>query len=305
MADVFPGATLVQTDGFYARTTPDPSLAVSCIHITASLRSAQSEVTGRQQANGGVTATFFVDPDGTPWQQLGEPTRMGPWTNGVLNRPDLTNPRMAAIVRDGVNPNLRCLVTIENVGIEPGNPITAAQEATAAKIIAHYHPKIGLPINRETVVGHYQFDSVNRPNCPSTNKAVIDRIVALAAGGTDDMNLKGTPVNPVQNRKTTLKAGGAFVVDPTAAPYDVITSYQPGQLFIPNYLVKGNSILGTDQWYGGFEPFQRAGQPTAFGYLSVGLCNPLAPIEAGGDTAAAYNAGLGAAKQAVEAVPPK
>ncbi|HEX9762042.1 MAG TPA: hypothetical protein VGA97_02985 [Acidimicrobiia bacterium] len=113
------------------------------------------------------------------------------------------------------------------------------------------------------------------------------------------MNLKGTPVSPIQNRKTTLKAGGTFVADPTAMPYQVITSYQPGQLFIPTYLVKGNAILGTDQWYGGFEPFQRAGQPITFGYLSVALCNPLEPIEAGGITQAQLDAAV--AKAAMDA----
>ena len=120
----------------------------------------------------------------------------------------------------------------------------------------------------------------------------------------DDVNLKGAPLNPIHNRKTTLKAGGAFVRDPTGAPYDVITSYQPGQLITPTYLVKGNPILGSDQWYGLFEPAQRGTAPIEYGYLSVGLCNPLVPIEAG-DTNAAYNSGRGDVIAAAQAVPPK
>ena len=118
------------------------------------------------------------------------------------------------------------------------------------------------------------------------------RCLPVTLGG--DMTLKGTPLNPIHNRKTTLSAGGAFVRDPTGAPYDVITSYQPGQLITPTYLVKGNPILGSDQWYGLFEPAQRGTAPIEYGYLSVGLCNPLVPIEAG-DTDAAFNAGVDAA----------
>lgn len=99
----------------------------------------------------------------------------------------------------------------------------------------------------------------------------------LNAAG-DDMKLLGTPVRPIQGYKTTLKLGGTLVTDPTAATYEVITSYQPGQLFVPVYEIIGNTILGTDRWYGGFEPFQRAGQPITFGYLSVAICNDLERI---------------------------
>lgn len=184
MADIFPGATAQQVGGYFPRAGIDPNLVLSVVHITAGLGDALSiakSVEARQ-----VTASFWTNRDGRIYQTMLDPARMGPWTNGFLNRPDLNNRRIAAIVRDKVNPNTRNLLTIENAGLEPGYPITAAQEAACARIIAYYHRKYGVPISRETVVGHYQYDGVNRINCPSTNKAILDRIVALAAGGSPD-----------------------------------------------------------------------------------------------------------------------
>lgn len=180
--------------GYPARTlrpTPNPALAYSVLHITANLTSTAEGEAWYRINNPGVQvgATFFLNSDGSAVQCYADPRRMDPWTNGVLNGPDLTNPRIAAVVRDGVNPNERSLVTIEMCGYEPTRPITPAQEQTAAKIITWAHALIGMPVNRQTVVGHYQFDRVNRANCPSVNKSVIDRIVALASGSTDDVTI--------------------------------------------------------------------------------------------------------------------
>lgn len=194
MTDVFPGATLTQLNEWgypmgSPRPTPTPALAFSVIHITANTASAQNEVAWRLNDPAlQNSASFFVNPDGSVVQALADPLHMDPWTNGDMQNPDLSNPRIAAMVRDGVNANERSLVTIENVGREPGNPITPAQVATNGRILAYYHAKAAMPVNRVTVIGHYQINSVNRPNCPSVDKSVIDRIVAAAAGG-DDMTI--------------------------------------------------------------------------------------------------------------------
>lgn len=299
MADVFPGAQLVQTDGFFARAKPSPQEAFSVVHITASLRSAENEVRGRQIAAGGVTATFFVDPDGAPWQQLGNPLLMAPWTNGVLNRPDLTNPRIADVVRDQVNPNLRTLVSIENVGLEPGNPITAAQERTAARIIAYYHARAGVPISRETVIGHYQIDSVNRPNCPSTNKAILNRIVA-AAQGADSMTIVTYTPFP-EGARTWAAVGGKTV------------GYHPDGSSKTVDLGAGSQAQATGTATITQDP-QKAPNGSGFvliangilaGYYVVRTAGTVAPGPAPtpDQLAQAYNDGLAAAQVAVEALP--
>lgn len=211
MADIFPGATAQQVGGYFPRSGVDPNLVLSVVHITAGLGDALSiakSVEARQ-----VTASFWTNRDGRIYQTMLDPARMGPWTNGVLNRPDLNNRRIAAIVRDKVNPNTRNLLTIENAGIEPGYPITAAQEAACARIIAYYHRKYGVPISRETVVGHYQYDGVNRINCPSTNKAILDRIVALAAGGSDDLSKSTAEVTKFPDGPHTLNVPAFGKID--------------------------------------------------------------------------------------------
>jgi hypothetical protein len=214
MTDVFPGATLVQlVEWGYPmgsrRPAPSPANAFSVVHITANTAPAENEAAWRLNDTGlQNSATVFINQDGSIVQTLGDPLYMDPWTNGDVQNPDMSNPRIAAMVRDGVNANERSLVTLENVGREPGMPITAAQEAACAAIIAYYHAKIGLPVNRETVVGHYQINSVNRPNCPSVNKSVIDRIVALAngaipeAGGEPDVSTS-TRIYPAPRTWTT------------------------------------------------------------------------------------------------------
>jgi hypothetical protein len=202
--DVFPGAKLMQlVEWGYPmgslRPTPPSANAYSVIHITANIASAENEAAWRIRDTAlQNSATFFVNRDGSVVQTLGDPFRMDPWANGDVKAPDTTNPRIARMVRDGVNANERTLVAIENVGNEiawgsvpGGHPITPAQEETDARIIAYYHPKAGVPISREAVIGHYQLNSVTRTNCPARDKRLIDRIVArarvLAAPQEDDM----------------------------------------------------------------------------------------------------------------------
>ena len=188
MADVFPSAMLVQLKEWgypmgSTRPVPPAGKAFSVIHITGNSRlpSAEGEVSWRLNDAGlQNSATFFVNRDGGIVQALSDPLHMDPWANGDVNAPDRSNPRIDSLVRDGVNANERTLVAIENVGYEPGSSITSAQEAACARIVAYYHASASVPVNRETVIGHYQLNSVSRPNCPGKNKALIDRIVALA-----------------------------------------------------------------------------------------------------------------------------
>lgn len=191
--DVFPGATLVQLVEWgypqgQLRPTPPADKAFSTVHITGNknLPSADGEIAWRKNDPGlQNSATFFVNRDGSIRQALGDPLHMDPWANGDVRTPDMTNPRIAAVVRDGVNANERTIVAIENVGYEPGASITRTQEAANARIIAYYHAKARVPVNRETVIGHYQLNSVARSNCPGTDKSLIDRIVAAAAPEKD------------------------------------------------------------------------------------------------------------------------
>jgi hypothetical protein len=188
--DIFSGAKLVQLKEWgypqgSLRATPPKAKAFSVIHITGNSKLPSAEGETAWRLNDPVnqnSATFFVNRDGSIVQALGDPLHMDPWANGDVNKPDTSNPRIAAVVADGVNANTRTIVAIENVGYEPGNSITAAQETACAQIVAHYHAAAGVSVTRQTVIGHYQLNSVSRPNCPAVDKRLLDRIVTKAQG---------------------------------------------------------------------------------------------------------------------------
>lgn len=197
MTDIYPGAKYIQLEewGFpkgVLRPVPPVGKAFSVIHITGNSRlpSAEGEAAWRLNDLGlQNSATFFVNRDGSMVQVLGDPIHMAPWANGDVNQPDMRNDRIAAAIHDGVNANTRTILAIENVGFEPGSPLTQAQERACGELIAYYHRKAGVSVSRESVIGHYQLNSVTRPNCPAHDKSVIDRIVrhAQSLGEDEDM----------------------------------------------------------------------------------------------------------------------
>lgn len=219
-ADVFPGAVLRQLEEWgypmgFLRPTPLPDEGFSVVHQTGNMQlpSADGEITWRQTDRGlQNSATFFVNRDGSVRQALGDPLHMAPWANGDVQQPDLGNPRIADAVRAGVNPNLRTLVAIENVAFDIAGtgdaPITPAQEYADAAIIRYFHARAGIPVSRETVIGHYQINGTDRPNCPAVDKSVIDRIVALAGGTQEDPMLEWYGrVRPQLPKNLTIRAG--------------------------------------------------------------------------------------------------
>lgn len=221
MIDIFPGAAYTQLAqwGFPTQTlrpTPPPSRAFSVIHWTAGLGSAENEVAWRSDGSlARNNATFWVNRDGSVVQALGDPLGMAPWSNGDMQAPDVSNPRIAALVNEGANANFRTLLSIENTGTY-GYPLTPEQEDTNAAIVAYYHAKAGLEISRETVIGHYQINSVNRPNCPGIDKSPIDRIVGKAGAIMYGVKQAGTPIG-------TFKFSGPG--HQLISPLDVLVRY--------------------------------------------------------------------------------
>jgi hypothetical protein len=96
----------------------------------------------------------------------------------------------------------------------------------------------------------------------------------LPVSMVNDVNLKGTPIEPVNNRKTTLTSAAGFTEDPTAAPYNNLRVLPAGTVFTVDWIVQGNTLAGTDRWYGGW-----ATGPAQFGYVISANCGPLVPIE--------------------------
>lgn len=170
----FPGATQYPVRWFGYPVSGSPRsikpTVLLVIHITgnSNLPSAIGEATYSNRDGSGASFTFVTNRDGSIVQCL-QPETQTPWTNGDIMSPNTAIPTVKAMVGSAHNPNEFCFMTCENVGYEPsGNGITAAQKETLARLAAWGSKISGLPINRNTVLGHKDINSVTRANCPTS-----------------------------------------------------------------------------------------------------------------------------------------
>ena len=186
----FPGATSypVRWWGFPNVGSPrriKPTILL-VVHITgnSAMPNALSEATYSNRDGSGASFSFVTNRDGSIVQCL-DPSQV-PWTNGLVNQPNLALPTVKGLASSSYNANEYCLATCENVGYEPGNPLTAAQVATLGRLVKWLSDLSGLPVNRLTVIGHRDIDSVTRHNCPTSGdlEALLARIIAAAVGAS-------------------------------------------------------------------------------------------------------------------------
>lgn len=118
---------------------------------------------------------YLVGQDGRIVQAVREENTA--WGNGLVQRPDTTNPLIASWVSTGVNPNRRT-ISIERVG-RPGATIPAIQweqlTALIANIAARYRR---IQVDRLHIIGHCQIDGVDRAACPSLTDSQWSRLLA-------------------------------------------------------------------------------------------------------------------------------
>lgn len=84
------------------------------------------------------------------------------------------------LFKPNVNPNYYCL-SIEHEGTDLSKAPDAQINASVSLIQA-MATRWSIPIDRDHVIGHYEVDPHRKPNCPATDKSIIDRIVKLAQG---------------------------------------------------------------------------------------------------------------------------
>lgn len=94
------------------------------------------------------------------------------WQAGRVQNPSWS------LLKPNINPN-RYTIGIEHEG-NAGIAWSAAMRQASAALIADICARWSIPIDREHIIGHYQIDSVRRPNCPAYNKAIIGELIALA-----------------------------------------------------------------------------------------------------------------------------
>ncbi len=81
------------------------------------------------------------------------------------------------LIKQNINPNLYT-IGIEHEG-KPDDVWTDAMKQSSATLIRDICQRWQIPIDRDHVVGHFEIFS-KKPNCPASNKKILDELVALA-----------------------------------------------------------------------------------------------------------------------------
>ncbi|MEW9671307.1 N-acetylmuramoyl-L-alanine amidase [Ammoniphilus sp. 3BR4] len=111
-----------------------------------------------QHPNSKVSSHYGVGKKGEIHQYVQETD--GAWTNGRILKPSAKQ-----ILLRGSNPN-RYTITIEFEGKDRGGAIDEAQYQAGLWLIRQIASRWNIPMTREYIIGHYEIDSVNKPNCP-------------------------------------------------------------------------------------------------------------------------------------------
>lgn len=96
------------------------------------------------------------------------------WCNGRVDNPT----SKIVLSRPGVNPN-KYTLSIENEG-QDLSIVHEAQINAIVELVKAMATKWSIPIDRDHIIGHYEIYS-KKPDCPATNKSIIDRIVRQAS----------------------------------------------------------------------------------------------------------------------------
>lgn len=175
-----------------------------------------------------AASTYGVGKNGEVHQYVQE--KDGAWCNGVVNKPSWS------LLKPGISPNLYTL-NIEHEGYST-TAWSEIMKQTSAQLVHDMAKRWNIPLDRLHVIGHYEIDSVNRPNCPAGNKAIVDEILARA------LTISGVipPVNP-PSAKTYLP------FDFSVGSDDVSTNGQVS--ILQSFLNKiGYSVGNVDGKYG-------------------------------------------------------
>jgi len=147
---------------FTKNTNQRPVYAV-VLHIADGLGSPYEHFNRRPTSlSPGTSAHFWVSKEGVVHQF--RPTRDICWANGILDHPDHSSPLVFLMHSAGINPN-DYTIAVEHEG-KAGEELTMPQQASSIALVRWIGFAYNIPLNQNTVLGHNQFDSVNRKFCP-------------------------------------------------------------------------------------------------------------------------------------------
>jgi N-acetylmuramoyl-L-alanine amidase len=116
-----------------------------------------------------VSAHYGIGKSGEVHQYVQEADAA--WHAGRVDTP------VWKLIRPDVNPNLYT-IGIEHEG-KPNDVWTEAMKQASAILIREICQRWHIPIDRDHIVGHYEIFA-KKPNCPATDKRILDELVNLA-----------------------------------------------------------------------------------------------------------------------------
>lgn len=138
----------------------------------------------------GVSANYGVGTDGTIHQYVDSIVASdAAYVHGIINHPDATFTALYN-AHNHENPNTWAL-GIEHVGRSGFNqvtgvgivhPLTELQFIASVELSAWLCSVCGIDPSNDTILGHYQIDSINRPGCPGWDSAYWTEYIEAVRG---------------------------------------------------------------------------------------------------------------------------
>ena len=127
-----------------------------------------------------VSSHYGVALSGEVHQYVDE--KVSAWANGAVVNPT------AQIVKDNINLSQNKIsISIEHEGYDLSNAPQAQLQASA-QLIKDICSRWNIPLDRKHIIGHSEIKST-KPNCPSPNLAIIDKLISLAVGQEEMVNV--------------------------------------------------------------------------------------------------------------------
>lgn len=122
-----------------------------------------------------VSAHYLVCVNGQVYQYVDDGDAA--WGNGFTTKDamDLTVPIINYWHANGINPNLET-ISIEHEGFYP-TQLSGAQFQSSCELVQSLCARFQIPYDRQHILGHYQIDNVQRPNCPGFTDAEWQRYI--------------------------------------------------------------------------------------------------------------------------------
>ena len=133
-----------------------------------------------------ASSNYLVARDGHIFELV--PPTDDAWANGAVCKPDTTVALIQQWEREGVNYNQRT-VSIEHEGFTSygqGGSLSPQQRDASIALTAWLCDRFGIAPDQDHILGHYEIDACNRPNCPGFSQqewsAWVARVATIVGG---------------------------------------------------------------------------------------------------------------------------